>query len=216
MKIKYINLVLIEFFLPACWCLMFSVRSCRCRGMKPIRDWRNWRKVRIIYSFPLWWRRIWHASQNRYQHWEPYGLHNISGVWTKIRNEVVHGWGQLNSNVPLGLSDEATSFISSLQSSPQRNECPGDAVPDWALLQGECWGAGCPSMSAFCFFVLLFFITVMFPFFLSLPIPLPTLSCHLLHFILFPFIALFHPLSSPVPSLPSHANRRTYGIAHWT
>lgn len=110
MKIKYINLALIEFFLPACWCLMFSVRSCRCRGMKPIRDCRNWRKVRIIYSFPLWWRRIWHASQNRYRHWEPYGLHNISGVWTKIRNKVVYGWGQLNSNVALGLSDEINSF----------------------------------------------------------------------------------------------------------
>lgn len=86
----------------------------------------------------------------------------LSGVWTKIRKDVVCDSGFIRS--PLLLHDHEMTkncppIISSLQSAPERDECTGDPVPDRALLQGECWGAGCPSMCPFLSFLFPFLYT---------------------------------------------------------
>lgn len=111
--------------------------------MKPIRDCLNWRKVRII-SLPVCpdsqrKGRVETASRDRLK---VTFMGEVSGVWTKIRKDVVYDSGLICAikfkcrlRSPLLLDDHEMTkncppIISSLQSAPERDECTGDPVPD--------------------------------------------------------------------------------------
>lgn len=76
------QLLLIALFVLACWFLIISVRSWKCRGMKPIKGSLNCRKVRINYSFSspacldsgLWARRrrLMHRITMNIKFWDYY------------------------------------------------------------------------------------------------------------------------------------------------
>lgn len=66
--------------------------------------------------------------------------HDIKSVWLIL-------W-QFESDVSSLCNN--SSRVSSLSSALEGDKCSGDAVPDWALLQGECRGVCCQSTSSYC------------------------------------------------------------------
>lgn len=137
---------------PCLRCLIFSVRSWKCREIKPIRNCLNWRKVRIFIIFFSF-------------------LIPVCPGFATFKKGKVHHWGRASFRLifkwecfSASLDQTNVKFsscISSIQSAPERDKCPGDPVPDWAFLQGECWSTGCQSVLCF-FFVLFHFVSFAF------------------------------------------------------
>lgn len=81
-------------------------------------------------------------------------------------------------------------FISSLQSALKRDKCSGAPVPDWTLLQGECWGAGCQSKSFYRWRVARFLSFSFLSYVLSCHFFSHSISCYFASYVvLFPFLS---------------------------